>query len=200
MYEPCEVGVKKIPTVFVRDFAEDPSRVLPEYHEDCQWVADGEGVATRKLDGTCCMARGGVLYKRREVKAGRPEPYGFELVEEDPKTGKRVGWVEVGNGSEDKWYREAMLVDFGRSTVVPDDGTYELVGPKVQGNPESLLLHELVSHQDPALEFEDGEPLRDFHGLEGWMAGKDIEGIVWHHQDGRMAKLKLRDFGIKRAA
>jgi hypothetical protein len=27
----------------------------------------------------------------------------------------------------------------------------------------------------------------------------NIEGIVWHHPDGRMAKLKLRDFGVKRA-
>jgi hypothetical protein len=30
------------------------------------------------------------------------------------------------------------------------------------------------------------------------LAGKDIEGIVWHHSDGRMAKIKLRDFGHKR--
>ena len=24
----------------------------------------------------------------------------------------------------------------------------------------------------------------------------DIEGIVWHHPDGRMAKIKRRDFGL----
>ena len=24
-----------------------------------------------------------------------------------------------------------------------------------------------------------------------------IEGIVWHHPDGRMAKIKARDFGIQ---
>jgi len=27
---------------------------------------------------------------------------------------------------------------------------------------------------------------------------RNIEGIVWHHPDGRMAKIKARDFGIKR--
>lgn len=27
----------------------------------------------------------------------------------------------------------------------------------------------------------------------------NIEGIVFHHPDGRMAKIKLRDFGISRA-
>jgi hypothetical protein len=26
----------------------------------------------------------------------------------------------------------------------------------------------------------------------------DIEGLVFHHPDGRMAKIKLRDFGMKR--
>jgi len=35
--------------------------------------------------------------------------------------------------------------------------------------------------------------------LKAWMTGRDVEGIVWHHPDGRMAKLKLRDFGIRRA-
>jgi hypothetical protein len=39
---------------------------------------------------------------------------------------------------------------------------------------------------------------RDFDGLREYLAGKDIEGIVWHHSDGRMAKIKLRDFGHKR--
>jgi hypothetical protein len=44
----------------------------------------------------------------------------------------------------------------------------------------------------------DEPPPRDFDGLRTWLAGKDIEGIVWHHPDGRMAKIKLRDFGLKR--
>jgi hypothetical protein len=26
---------------------------------------------------------------------------------------------------------------------------------------------------------------------------KDIEGIVWHHPDGRMVKIKKKDFGYK---
>ena len=30
------------------------------------------------------------------------------------------------------------------------------------------------------------------------MDGEDIEGLVWHHPDGRMAKLKMRDMDLKR--
>ena len=36
---------------------------------------------------------------------------------------------------------------------------------------------------------------RDFRGLMDYLRGRDIEGVVWHHPDGRMAKLKGTDFG-----
>jgi hypothetical protein len=35
----------------------------------------------------------------------------------------------------------------------------------------------------------------DFVGLREYLSGRDIEGVVWHHPDGRMAKLKGSDFG-----
>jgi hypothetical protein len=36
---------------------------------------------------------------------------------------------------------------------------------------------------------------RDLDGLRGWLlAHPQYEGIVWHHPDGRRAKLKHRDF------
>jgi hypothetical protein len=35
---------------------------------------------------------------------------------------------------------------------------------------------------------------RDFDGLARYLDGLGHEGIVWHHPDGRMAKLKVRDF------
>ena len=39
---------------------------------------------------------------------------------------------------------------------------------------------------------------RTFDGLREWLHDRDIEGLVFHHPDGRMAKIKLRDFGMKR--
>lgn len=180
--------MQKIPTMFERDWNGDRSRVVNTIHPGCEWVAAGEGVATRKIDGACCMIRSGALYKRRELREGDVAPGNFELVGHDEETKKSVGWVPVGDGPEDKWFREAHVPGLA-------DGTYELVGPKVQGNPERYAAHTLVSHQATG-EFEDAP--RDFDGLRSWMEDRDIEGIVFHHPDGRMAKIKLRDFGIKR--
>ena len=180
--------MNKIPTMFERDWSGDRSRVLDQIHAGCEWAAAGEGVATRKIDGACTMVRSGVLYKRRELREGDAVPADFERVGFDEETKKSVGWVPVGEGPEDKWFREAF------NPGLPD-GTYELVGPKVQGNPEHYESHRLVSHQETGL-FEDAP--RTFDELRAWMIGRDIEGIVFHHSDGRMAKIKLRDFGIKR--
>lgn len=183
--------MKKIPTLFERDWNGDRSRVTPQVHEGCEWVLAGEGVATRKMDGMCCMVRGGKLYKRRELRKSESAPPLFEAADHDEETGKTVGWVPCDVGPEDKWH---MLAFEGRAFA---DGTYELVGPKTQGNPECYEAQTLVSHSDPSLILDPQSP-RDFDSLRAWMAAQDIEGIVWHHSDGRMAKLKLRDFGLKR--
>ena len=37
---------------------------------------------------------------------------------------------------------------------------------------------------------------RDYAGLAAWLRACPWEGIVWHHPDGRMAKLKRRDFPV----
>lgn len=135
------------------------------------------------------------LYKRHEVKAGKTPPPDFELADSDPETGKAVGWLPVGDGPEDRWHRDA-LPKLGDG---PEDGTYELLGPKVQGNPEDASAHILVRHGDPVLRLAS-DPPREFAALRDWLAGRDMEGIVFHHPDGRMAKIKLRDFGWKRPA
>lgn len=190
--------MKKIPTYFERDWSGDRSRVINQVHRDCGWVASGQGVATQKIDGACAMIRGGALFKRRELRATEDDPPGFLRADYDPETKKTVGWMPVGDGPEDRWFREAFQrwLDSG---LPIQSGTYELVGPKINGNPEGREVHGLVFHGGRGLVL-DPQPPRDFDGLRTWMAGKDIEGVVWHHPDGRMAKLKLRDFGLKRGA
>lgn len=176
--------------MFERDWAGDKSRVVDKIHLGCEWVAAGEGVATRKIDGTSCKVHGGKLYKRRELRAGDPAPENFAQSDYDETTGKRIGWLPVSEGTEDRWHREAFEGQLG----LPD-GTYELIGPKVQGNPEGLMDHRLVSHSQTE-KFLDAP--RTFDTLKAYLSGRDIEGIVFHHADGRMAKIKLRDFGLKR--
>lgn len=184
--------MKKIPTIFKRD-ANNMKYVVNEQNPECQWVFDGEGVATRKMDGTCCLVQDGKLFKRREIKAGEPHPSGFAMTDFDEITGKTVGWMPVdSDDASDKWHIEAF-----NACSPLSDGTYELVGPKIQGNPEHYGMHTLLKHS--MLEQYPSVP-RTFDGIKNWMSGKDIEGLVFHHPDGRMAKIKLRDFGIKRNA
>jgi hypothetical protein len=187
--------MKKIPTIFERDWNGDRSRVLDEQNPDCSWVFAGEGIATRKLDGTSCLMRNGKLYKRREIRKGDIAPPHFEVADIDEETGKTVGWVPVGDDPQDRYHHEALA----RAGETPlTDGTYELIGPKVQGNPEHATDSVLIRHGSGMAGAVGDVPLT-FRGLKEWLSGKDIEGLVWHHPDGRMAKIKLRDFGMKRS-
>lgn len=100
--------MNKIPTIFVRDIGKQPALVTAVWSEGCEWVRDGEGLATRKYDGTSCMVRAAKLYKRRELRTGDRRPADFESLGTDENTGKTVGWVPVGDGPEDRWHREAI--------------------------------------------------------------------------------------------
>jgi hypothetical protein len=180
--------MKKIPTIFKRN-PDNMREILPEGHEDCDWVFSGEGIATRKYDGTCCRIKDGKLWKRREIKKGKPTPDDFELADYDDVTGKTVGWVPATDEKADKWHIEAFNNDKYA------DGTYELCGPKIQGNPEGFERHLLICHAD-AEQYVDAP--RSFDGIRNFLFSMDVEGLVFHHPDGRMAKIKKRDYGQKR--
>lgn len=187
--------MKKIISLFQRNYDGD-RLVRNEVVPGAEWVLAGEGVATRKWDGTCCMIRDGVLYKRYDAKHGKTPPPNFEPAQDpDPVTGHWPGWVPVGDGPEDLWFREAFLWETrgGAGFDSDENGTYELCGPKVQSNPEGLSNHRLIPHGKDPLEVP-----RDFEGIKAFLAEANIEGIVWHHPDGRMVKIKKKDFGFKR--
>lgn len=191
--------MQKIITLFQRDY-EGTRLVVDQVVEGAEWVLAGEGIATRKFDGTGCLVRNGMLFKRYDAKRGRTPPEGFEPAEPEPNehTGHWPGWLPVGDGPEDRWHREAWAnasdENGGRP---PDDGTYELIGPKVQGNVEVFDHHCLIRHGVHQLL----NVPRTYAGLRSYFeADPFIEGIVWHHPDGRMVKIKGKDFGVKRLA
>ncbi len=166
---------------------------------ECAWVFAGEGHATQKLDGIACLVRDGVLWRRCYLRRRQSAPAGFMREDIDTGTGRVFGWVPVGDGADDAKYRSAFerLADAAENFGPLADGRFELLGPKVNGNPERLAGHVLVRHM-AAPRFHP-EPPRSFGGLRAWLDGMDIEGLVFHHPDGRMAKITLRDFGLKRA-
>lgn len=202
--------MRKTPSLFKRDY-DGTREIYDELVEQSAWVQRGEGEATLKIDGTCCMIEGGELFKRydrkltkqalRRKKRGhtgpwgesdfKPAPRGWRGCHEQPDTrsGHWPGWVPVTDGPEDRWHREALARLDATHT---EDGTYELIGPKIQGNPYDLSAHELVRHGATKL---DDVPT-DFDGLRAWLEANNVEGIVWWHPDGRKAKIKRRDFGL----
>ena len=185
--------MKKIISLFQRNYDGD-NLVRDEVVPGAEWVLAGEGVATRKWDGTCCLVRDGKLYKRYDAKQGKTPPVGFEPAQEpDPKTGHWPGWLAVGDGPEDRWFREAR--DF-YDPIKLTDGTYELCGPKVNGNPEGFERHILIKHSSCELPYCP----RTFVELRDGLEGQNMEGVVWHHPDGRMVKIKAKDYGIKRGS
>jgi hypothetical protein len=186
--------MQKIPTLFKRN-PTNMAHVLPEVNPDCQWVLDGEGIPTRKYDGTCVMFDGERWWARREVKPGKKAPANYRPIETDPNTGKTVGWEPIEQSAFVKFHAQALVshdAHFGPTRFEP--GTYELIGVKVNGNPERIdpeFGHQLMRH---AYAEELPDAPRSFDALKTWLASFEGEGVVWHHPDGRMAKLKKRDF------
>jgi len=180
--------VRKTPTLFQRS-SSDRRLVTPSVTPGCEWVLEGEGVATAKWDGTAVLIdeRGGA-WKRRDVKADQTAPPGFvAATDPDPVTGRVFGWVPMDpTDPGDQWLREAYAL------APYEPGSYELIGPKVQGNPHGVDRHQLMKHGGVALPDAPG----NFEALRAYLSDLPYEGIVFHHEDGRAAKIKRRDFGL----
>lgn len=213
--------MKKIKTVFAID--RTVGTAVDEVVPGSEWVLAGEGTATVKFDGTSVMVSDGQLYKRydrkltkkwaRKAKPGmtfeehmfKPIPDGWIPCEEtpDPKTGHHPGWLPVDpEDPANRWHVEAF------ATGTFEDGTYELVGPKISStthdwvdgkytrvgsveNRYNLDRHELWKHGTVVVEVT-----RTFDGIRQWLAENVGEGLVFHHPDGRMAKIRRKDFAL----
>lgn len=184
--------MKKIPSLFVRDL--ETHLVTEAITPGCEWVILGEGVATVKFDGTSCLVRDGKLYRRYDAKQGKTPPPDFEPAQDepDPVTGHWPGWIPVGDGPTDQYHREAWEYMNGYAPL--EDGTYELVGSKVQGGPYSFEGHALWRHGMNVINAP-----RTFGELNRFLSGYLIEGVVWwrdiNDPDCDKAKVKRKDFG-----
>ncbi|RKE19708.1 hypothetical protein BX266_3036 [Streptomyces sp. TLI_171] len=183
--------MEKIPTLFERD---GDFKVVDRPRAECAWVFAGEGAPTEKVDGTNVRltVRSGQLVrveKRRNPSAAQK------------KLGIVDGWyVDTAEGAaEDRWILAAA-----RGTDVRGwpDGEHpcEALGPRIQGNPLGLADHVCLPFDREAPVY-DGVP-RSYRGLREYLAelesrfapGALAEGIVFHHPDGRRAKIKRKDF------
>lgn len=188
--------MKKISTLFKKN-PENLGRVINEINPENEWALT-EGTPTIKFDGTACAVFGGELYKRYDVKKGRPVPENsIPCQEPDAVTGHWPHWVKCDRSKpEDKYFFEGYDNSKAVEYISEEDATYELCGPKVQGNPEKLDKHLLLPHGLYKLNLPD----RSFEGIKKYLEEEDCEGFVFHHPDGRMCKIRKSDFGIKRVS
>jgi hypothetical protein len=187
--------MEKIPTIFDRgsDF-----KVINKVRNGCEWVFNGEGAATEKIDGTNI---------RLTIRAG--QVVRVEKRRNPSKVQKAQGivdgwYVDADQfGKEDKW-----IFDAAQATNVSgwSDGEHscEAVGPSIQGNPLGLTEHICVPFNMTIPKYDDiprsYDSLKDLlTKLESiYSPGHLAEGIVFHHPDGRRAKIKRKDFNGKR--
>ncbi|GGX81360.1 RNA ligase family protein [Streptomyces anandii] len=183
--------MEKIPTLFERD---DRFRVVDRPRAECAWVFEGEGTPTEKLDGTNV---------RLTVRSGQ-----VVRVEKrrNPSKAQKLRGVVDGwyvdtdeHAADDKW----ILAAAGNTDVSAwPDGEHpcEALGPRIQGNPLALDDHLCVPFNLEVPVY--GDVPRTYTGLRDCLAalesryapGHLAEGIVFHHPDGRRAKIKRKDF------
>jgi hypothetical protein len=184
--------MEKIPTLFERD---EHFRVVDRPRAECAWVFEGAGTGTEKLDGTNV---------RLTVRSG--QVVRVEKRRNPSKVQKQQGivdgwYVDTDEYSaDDRWILEAA-----RATDVSGwpDGEHpcEALGPRIQGNPLGLAAYRCVPFNMSIPAYDDVP--RTYAELRAYLAtlesrfapGHLAEGIVFHHPDGRRAKIKRKDFG-----
>lgn len=186
--------MKKIPTLFTRVFeGHKIIDITPEITAGCE-EAFLNGKATIKWDGTCCAFIDGVYYKRYDAKKGKKPPFGaIPCCDPDPVTGHHPHWVAVDHTNpDDKWFTKALEHYIAVHGGQPEDGTYELIGKKINGNPYGMSDHQLIRHGNAEVPVK-----RDFDSIRDWLETTHVEGLVFWLNDEPVCKIKRTDFGFK---
>lgn len=178
----------KIPTLFLRN-PENMTLVTSEINPDAAWIFATDAVPTVKRDGTniFVVVQGGKcaeVHKRRNP------------TREEKKQGQEPGYVPAHRDDPADKHIFAAVDETDFSTWPGGDWSCEALGPKIQGGVESDVPCLYPFSWNPEW-IEDAIPLT-YDGIKAYLEAHEIEGIVWHAQDGqgRMAKIKRRDFGL----
>lgn len=200
----------KIPSLYLGDPVV-PAIPCPVVQGGCHWVISGHGQATRKYDGLCVAylpVRGSRQDHGIRPLGSYPTHYaantdytaGLErdwFIRETYPLGVNVapGFTQIDADANNVigWRLASYTGQWELVTSVTEggqfkDGTYELIGPGVKGNPHGLDAHQLIRHAD--VEVLADVPTR-FDELMHWLIDHaEHTGVVWHHQDGRMAQME----------
>lgn len=186
--------MKKIPTLFTRVYENHKIvDILPEITPGCEEVFKN-GVATIKVDGSCCAVIDGEFYKRYDAKKGKKPPEGaIPCCDPDPVTGHHPHWVRIDHSNpSDKWFIEAKDHYERMTNESLRDGTYEAIGLHFNGNPYGMPRDILVPHGCDHILIK-----RDFDSIKTWLYNSNAEGLVFWLNGEPVCKIKRTDFGFK---
>ena len=184
--------MKKIPTIFKRD-EKLGGHIVDERVVSLDLLKTG--IATEKIDGTNVRVTVRNHTSVRLEKRCNPT-----------KLQKAKGIIEP-------WYIDASTYEAGDKWIVDalnntdlsniPDGEWsgEAVGVNIQGNPLNLDNNRIVFFTLGQCPVFENTPVT-FEELKEWLPKQKskygnncgIEGIVWHFQNGEMAKIKTKDF------
>jgi hypothetical protein len=187
--------MKKIPALFkcIYEHGKKPI-ITKEVTAGCEWVTAGEGKAYFKFDGTACLVKDGKLFARYDAKKGKIPPQGaIPCQEPDLVTGHWPHWVQVTSENPAYKYHWAAFKTYNEIMKI-EDGTYELCGPHFQANPHNLDHDSFFPHIGQSLIVN--VPDRSFESIKKILEALNFEGLVFHHPDGRMAKIRRDHFGL----
>ena len=186
--------MKKIPTLFTRIYeGHKIVGIKDEITPGCE-DAFKNGIATIKVDGSCCAIINGKFYKRYDAKKGRKPPEGaIPCCDPDPVTGHWPHWVEVADSSSDHWFMAALnnSIKMGMDPEI-ESGIYEAIGPHFNGNPYNLSEDKLVKHGMELVYVK-----RDFESISNWLNENPVEGLVFWLNGEPICKIKRSDFGFE---
>lgn len=206
--------MRKIPSIFVR--LERSSLVdIERITVGCEWVFESNDqlLITLKRDGTPVLYKDSVWYQRRTLKSkldpgtdGIPKPVNFTPCQPVPeyddesKQWEWPGWVPLEH--QYKKLVDEAVVSRGGMKEHENMFTFELCGPKINGNPEGWDTHHLFVHGSEPIIFNPQtarpQTADEFVAIVRVIRNEGIVIYSGHIVDGymAMAKLKRRDLGL----
>lgn len=194
----------KIPTLFKRGGKENNYHVLCELSPGCEWVLEGQGMITIKIDGM------NVQVKKVDTIAGEILKLYKRLKPSDGEYSSAAYIPAERDNPNDQYLFEA----FDKLDRFATEGIYEAYGPKINANPQKADDHYMVRVAPVegvlivpktaiVIKTGPGVTVQEFFNSvrRELFDSPEIEGLVWQFEEPSMtlkkaAKIKRKDFGF----
>ena len=160
--------MNKPPNVFCLN---STGKVTMAVNDGNEWVMDGEGHAAQKHHGDTVMLIDGKWHRLAD------------------QVESETIWSPINLANPSEYPLSHALMRMVESQQTPaEEQVYELIGPNINGNPDSLSHHKLIRLGDDLIEELNTES-RNFHQIKHWLANNPHKSIVFHHPSEGMLEI-----------